>query len=51
VPAYLLAWGGMDASQHAAARALLGAAPITGRLPISLPPFHARGEGLQRRRW
>ena len=48
VPAYLLAWGGQDASQRAAAAALLGAAPITGRLPVSLPPFHARGEGMQR---
>ncbi|HEX8696755.1 MAG TPA: glycoside hydrolase family 3 N-terminal domain-containing protein [Longimicrobium sp.] len=48
VPAYLLAWGGADASQEAAARALLGEAPITGRLPVSLPPYHARGEGIQR---
>ncbi len=38
VPAYLLAWGGVDASQRAAARALLGEIPIGGRLPISLPP-------------
>ena len=34
-------------SLRAAAAALLGAAPITGRLPVSLPPFHARGEGMQ----
>ena len=48
VPAYLLAWGGQDASQRAAARALLGEAPITGTLPVSIPPHHARGEGLRR---
>lgn len=48
VPAYLLAWGGQDVSQQAAARALLGAIPITGTLPVSLPPYHERGEGLRR---
>ena len=48
VPTYLLAWGAADASQRAAARALLGEIPITGRLPISLPPHHAAGEGIQR---
>jgi beta-N-acetylhexosaminidase len=47
-PAYLLAWGSVDASQEAAARALLGETSIAGRLPVSLPPFHARGEGLRR---
>ncbi|MEM9997129.1 MAG: glycoside hydrolase family 3 N-terminal domain-containing protein [Bacteroidota bacterium] len=47
-PAYLLAWGGDVVGQKAAARALLGTAAITGRLPISLPPFHGRGEGLER---
>ncbi len=46
---YLLAWGGGEASQRAAADALLGRAPISGRLPISLPPGHALGEGLERR--
>jgi len=48
VPAYLLAWGGQEVAQVAAARALLGEIPITGRLPISLPPHHRRGEGIQR---
>jgi hypothetical protein len=46
--AYLLAWGGMDVSQQAAAHALLGRIGITGTLPVSLPPFHAAGEGLRR---
>ncbi len=48
VPAYLLAWGGVELSQRAAARALLGLEPITGRLPISLPPAYGAGHGLQR---
>ena len=46
--AYLLAWGGHEVSQRAAARALVGAAEIAGRLPISIPPLHRAGEGLDR---
>jgi beta-glucosidase-like glycosyl hydrolase/CubicO group peptidase (beta-lactamase class C family) len=45
---YLVAWGGQEVAQRAAADALFGRAPISGRLPISLPPYHERGEGLQR---
>lgn len=45
---YLLAWGSREVSQRAAARALVGENPITGTLPITLPPFHDRGEGLTR---
>jgi len=45
---YLLAWGTTDGLQRAAANALTGRAPITGRLPIPIPPLHAIGEGLQR---
>jgi beta-N-acetylhexosaminidase len=37
VPAYVIGWGGFPASQSAAARAILGAAPISGKLPISIP--------------
>jgi beta-N-acetylhexosaminidase len=48
VPAYLLAWGGADVSQQAAADAILGRIPITGRLPISLPPHHNLGDGIHR---
>ena len=48
-PAYLLAWGGGEVSQRAAARALAGQAPITGRLPVTLPtPALPRGTGLTR---
>lgn len=50
-PAYVVAWGGFSPSQTAAARALLGAQPITGKLPISIPvgsKWVARGTGIQR---
>jgi beta-N-acetylhexosaminidase len=47
-PAYLLAWGGAEVAQRAAARALAGQTAITGRLPVSIPPLFTRGEGLQR---
>ena len=50
-PTYVVAWGGFSPSQTAAARALLGAQAITGRLPISIPVGSktvARGTGLQR---
>ncbi|MDX1577096.1 MAG: serine hydrolase domain-containing protein, partial [Gemmatimonadota bacterium] len=45
---YLVAWHGGDAAQRAAADALLGRTGIDGRLPVSLPPFHAAGAGLVR---
>ena len=45
---YLAAWGGWEVSQRAAARAVGGVAPITGRLPISIPPDHDIGAGLDR---
>jgi len=45
---YVLAWGDRDVSQRAAVAALFGEEPISGRLPIPLPPFHAVGEGLDR---
>jgi beta-N-acetylhexosaminidase len=49
VSTYLLAWSDSGQSQRAAARAILGQAPIHGRLPISLPPHHSAGEGVERR--
>jgi len=48
VSAYLVAWGGFPVSQTAAARALLGSAPISGHLPISIPPLATRGAGESR---
>jgi beta-N-acetylhexosaminidase len=47
-PAYLVAWGGAPVSQRAAARGLLGLAPITGQLPITIPSVAAYGAGLRR---
>jgi beta-N-acetylhexosaminidase len=41
VPAYVVAWRDTEYIERALARALLGLAPITGRLPVSLPPSPA----------
>ncbi|GAC1516672.1 MAG: glycoside hydrolase family 3 N-terminal domain-containing protein [Gemmatimonadaceae bacterium] len=46
--AYLVTYGIGDALERAAARALLGRSGITGRAPISLPGYFARGDGIQR---
>jgi beta-N-acetylhexosaminidase len=35
--AYVVAWGGFPVSQGAAARAVLGLTPMTGKLPITIP--------------
>jgi beta-N-acetylhexosaminidase len=48
VPVYMVAWSGIGLSQRAAARALLGASAITGRLPIGIPPHTSIGAGLMR---
>lgn len=48
VHGYMLAWGGAPVSQIAAADALLGRAPITGKLPVSIPSHHRFGDGLVR---
>jgi beta-N-acetylhexosaminidase len=45
---YMIAWGPSQASQLAAARALLGFSAITATLPISLPPFAMLGGGESR---
>lgn len=45
---YLAAWGSREVSQRAAAHAVAGTAPIAGRLPVSIPPLHDIGEGLDR---
>jgi len=46
VQAYMLAWNGSEASQRAAARALLGRSEITGRVPTRIPPLFEIGDGL-----
>jgi beta-N-acetylhexosaminidase len=48
VGSYVVGWGNAPASQVAVARALLGDAAITGRLPTSIPPLHGQGDGLRR---
>jgi beta-N-acetylhexosaminidase len=47
-PAYLLAWGGAPVSQRAAAAALVGRTAISGKLPISIPPWFKTGDGVER---
>lgn len=47
-PGYLVAWSDNDVSERAAALALLGLAPVTGTLPVSLPPWAPLGAGLSR---
>ncbi|HEY0778603.1 MAG TPA: glycoside hydrolase family 3 protein, partial [Gemmatirosa sp.] len=48
VGTYLVTYGRGDALERASARAVLGRAPITGRVPVSLPGYFARGDGLTR---
>jgi len=48
VGTYLVTYGVADVIEEAAADAVLGRAPITGHVPVSLPGFFTSGEGLQR---
>jgi len=45
---YLLGWSTNPVSEWAVAQALCGLAPITGHLPVRLPPAYAVGDGLMR---
>jgi beta-N-acetylhexosaminidase len=47
-PVFLEAWSASPLSQRAAARALVGLAPITGQLPITIPAVAPYGAGLRR---
>lgn len=49
VGSYLIGWRANGVTEQAVARALAGETPITGRLPISIPPDYRRGWGVQRR--
>ncbi|HEX6104564.1 MAG TPA: glycoside hydrolase family 3 N-terminal domain-containing protein [Gemmatimonadales bacterium] len=49
IGSYLIGWRSNPVTEVAAARALAGATPITGRLPISIPPSYPRGWGVMRR--
>jgi beta-N-acetylhexosaminidase len=48
VGSYLVTYGVADALERAAAAAVVGRAPITGTVPVSLPGFFARGDGIRR---
>jgi beta-glucosidase-like glycosyl hydrolase len=48
LPAMLLTYDFSDAAERAAAKAIAGEIPISGRLPITLPGFFALGHGLRR---
>jgi len=48
VRSYLVTYGVSDDLERAAARALLGQFPITGKAPISLPGFFRAGDGIVR---
>jgi beta-N-acetylhexosaminidase len=48
VGTYMVTYGVNESLERAAARALLGEAPITGKAPISLPGFFSKGDGIQR---
>ena len=44
---YLIAWSGARAAERAVAQAILGRVPVTGRLPIRLPPAYPIGHGIR----
>jgi beta-N-acetylhexosaminidase len=46
VQAYVLAWSASEASQRAAARALLGDFDVHGRTPTRIPGFADIGDGI-----
>ncbi len=46
VKSYLIAWSGVRSAERAVSRALLGWAPIGGKLPIRIPPGYPIGHGI-----
>src|SRR5262245_25314632 len=50
LPAMVVTYEAFDAVEEAAVRAIAGEAPITGKLPISLPGMFPIGHGLDRHR-
>jgi hypothetical protein len=48
LPAILLTYDFYDLAEASALRALIGDAPITGRLPIALPGMFESGWGIVR---
>ena len=47
VRSYLIAWSGVRAAERAVALALLGRVPITGHVPIRVPPDYPIGAGIK----
>jgi beta-N-acetylhexosaminidase len=45
---YLCAYGVQPVMQTAAMKALFGESSISGRLPVTIPGLHARGEGISK---
>ncbi len=45
--AYLCAYGPTDLLQRAAANAILGRSSISGKIPVSLPGYFQRGDGIE----
>jgi beta-N-acetylhexosaminidase len=48
VRSYMITYGVNEDLERAAAAALFGLQPITGRVPVSLPGFFSIGDGIQR---
>jgi beta-N-acetylhexosaminidase len=48
IPTYLVTYSNQTEMQRALAKALLGKADITGKLPITIPGVAERGQGLSR---
>ena len=48
VGTYLVTYGVADVLERAGARAVLGRGAITGKIPVSLPRFFVRGDGVRR---
>jgi len=48
VSTYLVTYGVGDALERAAAAVVLGRAPAVGTVPVSLPGFFNRGDGIKR---
>jgi hypothetical protein len=44
----MVTYGVSDELERAAARAIRGLIPITGKVPVSLPGFFKSGDGIQR---
>jgi beta-N-acetylhexosaminidase len=45
---YFCAYGVQPVMQTAVVQAIFGEIPVTGRLPVTIPGLHSRGEGIQR---